>query len=628
MKKSLLLIPLILLLCPYLSAQQQLESFQGINYQAAAFDASGLAIANQTISINVSFSSKGINPESFYQESHQVQTDARGVFSLVIGEGADVQGQFADIPWAKAKVWLNMEILAPGNRKLSYSNEIHAVPYAFHAATADQIAEVDDPLEKNQSIRWTTSGNSNTKPEVHYLGTQDARDLVFKSNLKTNAVITQKGQLQIIGRRPGPDTDPTSYPFLVDGGNQGIFIKVNGSRNNFNNFVVFADEFGVWGSIRGQTFAELEQTSAYQLKVADFVGRSGILVARAALTYKQAAFLYSAGTGASASLIFAYAAPGFYGAATFATADGIAISLQASKILLQSITWGTKIREEIGVEYASGSGDYAEALERLPTERNLHFGEIVGVKGGKVSLNTSDADHILVISKAPIVLGNLPQPSEEQNHEKVAFLGQVGVRVVGKVEKGDYILASGNNDGLGVALHPSKLIPGDYRRVVGIAWEAAEDKPLNLVTIGIGLNKNDLAPHIEVLHQKADSVIAYLQGKGSLPAMGVPVLSEAGQVVPDQVVSDQVPTYNPKAWEQQIEANEEYLREFYKDFAQQLKTEGVSIPNDPVFQQLLQDPVNTLKKLRQDPKLREMWIQLDEQMPKPSMGRKKNKEWK
>ncbi|MDZ7765197.1 MAG: hypothetical protein U5K00_12340 [Melioribacteraceae bacterium] len=81
----------------------------------------------------------------------------------------------------------------------------------------------------------------------------------------------------------------------------------------------------------------------------------------------------------------------------------------------------------------------------------ISSGDIVGINGGKISKNTSRAEYISVVSTSPIILGNMPIKEIETHFEKVAFMGQVPVKVIGIVKTGDYILPSGLNDGVGIA---------------------------------------------------------------------------------------------------------------------------------------------------------------------------------
>ncbi len=56
------------------------------------------------------------------------------------------------------------------------------------------------------------------------------------------------------------------------------------------------------------------------------------------------------------------------------------------------------------------------------------LGQIVGVKGGQISLNTTALfDQFLMVSSKPIVLGNMPEHGKEHLYEKVASMGQVPI---------------------------------------------------------------------------------------------------------------------------------------------------------------------------------------------------------
>ena len=133
-----------------------------------------------------------------------------------------------------------------------------------------------------------------------------------------------------------------------------------------------------------------------------------------------------------------------------------------------------------------------------PTEKFVPT-DIVALKAGKITKNTADADQYMVISTKPIVLGNMPAAGEnKKDYEKVAFMGQVPVRVLGKVQKGDYILPSGGNNGFGIAVSPNNMKTEDFKKIVGVAWsESKENQNINLINVAVGLNTNSLASVIE-----------------------------------------------------------------------------------------------------------------------------------
>lgn len=148
-----------------------------------------------------------------------------------------------------------------------------------------------------------------------------------------------------------------------------------------------------------------------------------------------------------------------------------------------------------GITYSSGNGDYAEWLEREDLNSSYTFGMVVGVRGGKINLNTENAEQLMVVSAAPIVLGNMPNGNEE-NYEKVAFMGQVPVAVLGKVNSGDYLVPSGKNDGTAIAIAPSDLKMEHLRNIIGRAWET-KSAEFNFVNTIVGVKTHEIAEIFE-----------------------------------------------------------------------------------------------------------------------------------
>lgn len=158
-----------------------------------------------------------------------------------------------------------------------------------------------------------------------------------------------------------------------------------------------------------------------------------------------------------------------------------------------------------GVTYGSKGADYAEWLEREDPSQAIKAGQIVGVKNGKISLNTEHADQIMAISVMPVVLGNMPDTTRQEDFEKVAFIGQTPVWVVGEVESGDYIIASGNNDGFGLPVSEDELTIDQVSQVVGRAWEDGK-KMINLVNMAVGLKTNEMATILARTSKKVEEM--------------------------------------------------------------------------------------------------------------------------
>lgn len=163
-----------------------------------------------------------------------------------------------------------------------------------------------------------------------------------------------------------------------------------------------------------------------------------------------------------------------------------------------------KATDKIGVSYSSGHGDYAEWLEREIHAEELGYGDIVGIRGGKIALSLQDAEQIMVVSKAPIVLGNTPDPGEEKYGNNIAFIGQVPVKVMGPVATGDYIIANPETPGYGIAVPEAELSAEQLALAVGRSWENNAAKGFKYVNTIVGMHNNGWAGPVKSLQQKVD----------------------------------------------------------------------------------------------------------------------------
>lgn len=150
-----------------------------------------------------------------------------------------------------------------------------------------------------------------------------------------------------------------------------------------------------------------------------------------------------------------------------------------------------------GVIYESGSGDYAEWLERADPTEKIDVAEVVGLKGGKITKTTDGADQLMVTTWKPIVLGNTPPLDRAADYTKVAFMGQVPVKMRTPVRKGDYLIPDGANDGYAQAISPDALTDADLGKVLGTSWEDSPGYGVKLVRIAVGLRPNSIANVLE-----------------------------------------------------------------------------------------------------------------------------------
>jgi len=483
----------------------------GFPYQGVARDGSGRPLAGMKATIQVSLSTSADQMDNQYEELHEVQTDAQGYFTLIVGEGNPRKGEFGSLPWYRGQLWMHVALQANdgrGNMNVLSSVSLPAVPYAMHALSTSCIeADTAADVEKQQSIFWLSGGYSLTKPGTHFLGTRDKQDLIFKTNNKTRMTVTKEGQVNV---QAGDVVTGEPYSFdafsvLIKGANQGIHVKVNGSRTGKNTYVRFSDDFSKWGQIVGETFAEFKLkegkdgypfvTKYFNLKVNEL---NLTIVATTALISAAV----STGVGAAEAVAIGL--------------DAAALASELAFSIAENVKFNNDAATFAGVAFESGAADYAEYVERAPGERHLYPGEVVGIKNGRLSLNTDNADYIFAISSLPIELGNMPKDADSERYEKVAFMGQVKVRVAGTTFAGDFILASGRNDGFAIAVRPQDMQADDYARILGVAWSSSDTAirvPFQLINVAVGINSNVLSAELVQLERQVDAITAFLEGK-------------------------------------------------------------------------------------------------------------------
>jgi hypothetical protein len=581
----------------------QTQDWKALNYQAVALDEAGFPIKHRTVWLKFSLASRDSTLKPYYVENQKVLTNENGAFNIKLGRGNIEAGNWDEIPWATTSIWLGVE-MSTNDRKsyeLISNKQLLAVPFALHASTTNNLLTPNaDSLEKSQSIYWTTSGNSNTKPPTQFLGTTDNQNLTFRSNNISHMTLTTQGKLELISKIPaGSDKNKSDYPMVVEGtlNTQGMWIKINGSRSNANNFMTFVDDAGIQGRIEGQTKSELLSSELYITQTALYALNAAVITAEVAIyIYESAAKLSSPySTLAGIAII----------------AKGVNLTVKLASLLTAYNAWVDQLISKVGVTFSSSNGDYAEWLLRKPGIRDIKFGEVVGIKNGFVSLDTKSADHLMVVSKAPIVTGNMPQPEKEDLYEKVAFMGQVPVRVAGPVSVNDYIIPSGNNDGFAIAVHPEDMKTLDYGRIIGIAWEAAENHPINIVNVAVGINTNDLAGRVSELSNKVEQIEKYLTLKSDLNSSQTN-LNSLGTANTNSTTISKLLT--DSEFDQYIDSHAGQIKAIYQQMKKQFDNENVDYNSNPFLIDLLNHPVEVTKKLRRDPAYSTQWGLVDQKI--------------
>ncbi len=384
----------------------------------------------------------------------------------------------------RLRIKANGEIVMPGDVKIGGSLEVNGdstivqnLYVRGYEAIVDSFLLVREDASFGDNVTIVnniTAGGDGTFQNIHALNNGN-----IDNDLTVGGKSGLNGQVTIKANVGGGDGNYNSYPLRVEGSGQGIAIKANaGTPNNSNNFITFFDSGNsAIGRIEGETTLEAVTTPEY-------IFDNALLVAE---EVKAIANVVSAAIPvATVGTPVAQAGP-----------CGACIAMAAADLVLASanlVGYNAFALTNLGVTYQSGSADYAEWLERNDLNERISAGDIVGVNGGKISKYTTNAQQYMVISTKPAILGNMPMDGNEDLYEKVAFMGQIPVKVRGIVLSGDYILPSGNNDGTGIAVSPDDIKAEQYREIVGVAWSSAFlDNGISLINMAIGLNANDVA---------------------------------------------------------------------------------------------------------------------------------------
>jgi hypothetical protein len=492
MKKSYALLSLCMLFCGGLMAQTE-----GLTYQAVLVDNNpeeipGIDVPSSNIpnkEITIQFSILDALGNLEYQESQATQTDDYGTINLTIGLGEPTgqgTGSFQQINWDGPKTLLVDIDLEAGTNYIAFSAQpLTYLPYVRHRnLVADGTTQLNDDLFVNNGARSQFNGQV----------TVDARM---------------------------PDTDQgnmASYPMLVKGSDHGMAIQLNGATpTRLHNFMSFWNGLGQpIGRIEGfRAFSDVNQGFILEVLLANEPTEDEAQEQddddAAPPAPAPAAFDIYLNNDYSLNLLLEYIdlleASVSFGANLGACIAGIGIAgdcddaaWSAFGLFVQGVQISLIIsynEANMGVAFESGGADYAEWLKKYDVQETLAFGDVVGVRAGEISKKFTTADNFMVISQNPIVTGAMPPPGEEHAYKRVAFIGQTPVKVLGTVNKGDYILPSGNGDGLAIAVAPEAMRINDYQRIVGVAWEAYQGNDLfSYIHTAVGINQNDMAREI------------------------------------------------------------------------------------------------------------------------------------
>lgn len=273
-----------LICCSHLSILAQ-NVPTGIPFQGIAKDFNGNPVNERKVYIQTNLIVGSINGKTIFTEEHETQTDAIGVFSIMIGQGRRTQGfikMLSEIKWEEGPYFLGIQIAITPSAPLEswkYQNNwinmgttsLGIVPYAFYSL---QTAGLDAKLNASDTAAMlknyvkigtpsTVTISNNTAPisTPSFSGEYDSlknKPVLFDGNYNSliNKPILFNGDYINLTNKPnlfngdytsllnkpilfsGAYNDLTGKPVLFDGDYNTLINKptlFNGDYNALNN---------------------------------------------------------------------------------------------------------------------------------------------------------------------------------------------------------------------------------------------------------------------------------------------------------------------------------------------------------------------------------------------------------
>ncbi len=152
---------MVLLLSHQLFAQVP----QSFSYQAVAYDSGGELLITQSVGVKILILDGSVTGTILYEETHITTTNDYGIFTLKVGEGTSIIGNFSTIDWGGSLKFLDIFLDPDGGTSYTHVGTIQlvSVPYSLHAATANEVRggiTESDPIFRTSMIAGLSASDT------------------------------------------------------------------------------------------------------------------------------------------------------------------------------------------------------------------------------------------------------------------------------------------------------------------------------------------------------------------------------------------------------------------------------------------------------------------------------------
>jgi hypothetical protein len=155
MKKHILILILFLFLAPALYSQAP----QSIPYQAVVRNTDGSVMADAAVTMTFKIHDNTATGTVVYEENHTATTNAQGLISLNVGNGAVVSGTFSGINWGSGNKFLHVLMNAGSGVVDLGTQQMMSVPYALYAENCPQAVGIQTVVLEGSNIIITLSNS-------------------------------------------------------------------------------------------------------------------------------------------------------------------------------------------------------------------------------------------------------------------------------------------------------------------------------------------------------------------------------------------------------------------------------------------------------------------------------------